>query len=183
MELNRSYSPGYFSLQDILATQERVPCNVEKDLKDIGFLDPGSENVDLAQGTKLELPYWMVEVRKHSSDSSGELLLSISLYQGLRTNIDRNYVTVEVPKTLKEGFREIMSADPGVVDLHKIGPYYYEFARHLMKLTPAEGEAIGKSITQTFMRRFRDIMVQAENSSDTDTIKVCWWKEPEKGYI
>ena len=63
MELNRSYSPGYFSLQDILATQERVPCHVEKDLKDIGFLDPGSENVDLPKGTKLELPYWMVEVR------------------------------------------------------------------------------------------------------------------------
>ena len=154
MELNTSYTPGYFSLQDILATQERVPCLVEKDLKDIGFLDPGSENVDLAKGTKLELPYWMVE--------------------GLRSNIDRNYVTVEVPKTLKEGYREIMSADPDVVDLHKLGPYYYEFARHLMKLTPGEGEAIGKSITQTLKRRFRNIMDQSENSSDTDTIKVCW---------
>ena len=87
---------------------------------------------------------------------------------------------MEVPKSLKEGFREIMSADPVVVDLHKMGPYYYEFARHLMKLTPAEGEAIGKSITQTFTRRFRNIMDQSENSSDTDTIKVCWWREPEK---
>lgn len=48
-------------------------------------------------------------------------------------------MTVEVPKTLKEGFREIMSADPTVVDLYKMGPYYYEFARHLMKLTPEEG--------------------------------------------
>ena len=77
MELNRSYTPGYFSLQDILATQERVPCYVEKDLKDIGFLDPGSDNVDLAKGTKLELPYWMVEVREYSSFSRG-LLLSLS---------------------------------------------------------------------------------------------------------
>ena len=169
MELNRSYTPGYFSLQDILATQERVPCYVEKDLKDIGFLDPGSDNVDLVKGTKLELPYWMVEVSKYSSFSRFYCYCN---YQGLRSNIDRNYVTVEVPKTLKEGFREIMSADPVVVDLHKLGPYYYEFARHLMKLTPAEGEAIGKSITQTFTRRFRDIMDQSENSSDTDTIKV-----------
>ena len=78
MELNRSYSPGYFSLQDILATQERVPCHVEKDLKDIGFLDPGSDNVDLAMGTKLELPYWMVEVSQICSNSSRELLLSLS---------------------------------------------------------------------------------------------------------
>ena len=90
---------------------------------------------------------------------------------------------MEVPKSLKEGFREIMSADPVVVDLHKMGPYYYEFARHLMKLTPAEGEAIGKSITQTFTRRFRSIMDQSENSSDTDTIKVCWRKEMVNIYL
>lgn len=62
MELNRSYNPGYFSLEDILATQERVPCHVEKELKDVGFLDPGSESADLAKGTRLELPYWMAEV-------------------------------------------------------------------------------------------------------------------------
>ena len=79
---------------------------------------------------------------------------------------------MEVPKTLKEGFREIMSADPLVVDLYKLGPYYYEFARHLMKLTPAEGEAIGQSISQTFRRRFREIMDQSENSLDTDTLRV-----------
>ena len=64
MELNRSYNPGYFSLEDILATQERVPCFVEKELKDVGFLDPSSDSADLASGTKLELPFWMVEVRK-----------------------------------------------------------------------------------------------------------------------
>ena len=50
-----------------------------------------------------------------------------------------NFVSVDVPKTFKEVFREIMSADPLVVDLHKLGPYYYEFARHLMKLTATEG--------------------------------------------
>ena len=26
MELSQSYAPNYFSLDDILATQERVPC-------------------------------------------------------------------------------------------------------------------------------------------------------------
>ena len=52
-----------------------------------------------------------------------------------------NFVSVDVPKTFKEVFREIMSADPLVVDLHKLGPYYYEFARHLMKLTVTEGQS------------------------------------------
>ena len=36
---------------------------------------------------------------------------------------------VQVPKTYREVYREIMTADPLVVDLHKQGPYYYEFGR------------------------------------------------------
>ena len=114
MALILSYNPSYFSIEDILPTQERVPFQVESDLKNLGFLDPGSDNQDQGRGTKLELPLWMVE--------------------GLTDNKARNYVTVDVPKTFKEVFREIMSADPLVVDLHKMGPYYYKFARHHMKL-------------------------------------------------
>ena len=36
---------------------------------------------------------------------------------------------LQVPKTYREVYREIMTADPLVVDLHKQGPYYYEFGR------------------------------------------------------
>ena len=61
MDLGQSYNPSYFSLEDILATQERVPCQVQEDLPNLGFLDPGSDNQHLARGTKLELPFWMVE--------------------------------------------------------------------------------------------------------------------------
>merc|ERR1712059_115847 len=59
------------------------------------------------------------------------------------------------PKTYREVYREIMSADPLVVDLHKLGPYYYEFGRYLIKQSQTEGEAIGESISRTFMTRFK----------------------------
>ena len=165
-----SYCPNYFSIEDILATQERVPCEVETDLKNLGFMDPGSDNPDLARGTKLELPYWCVE--------------------GLRSNQARSYLAVDIPKTFKEVFREIMSADPLVVDLHKMGPYYYEFGRHLIKQSQTEGrykntkvlssriiryvagEAIGESISRTFMSRFREILDTSQNCADTDSLKV-----------
>ena len=152
MELSQSFAPNYFSIDDILASQERVPCRVETDLPNLGFLDPGSDSVTLARATRLELPLWMVE--------------------GLTANQARNYVSVDVPKTFREVFREIMSADPLVVDLHKLGPYYYEFARHLMKLSAAEGEAIGDSIRATFKTRFREIMDASQNASEVDTMKV-----------
>ena len=30
-------------------------------MKNLGFLDPGSDHPDLAKGSKMELPFWMVE--------------------------------------------------------------------------------------------------------------------------
>merc|ERR1719309_1830519 len=144
-----SYYPDYFSIEDILATQERVPVEVTEDLPDVGFLDPGADNKDLMRGTRLELPYWCVE--------------------GLRSG--RTYLNPEVPKTYKEVFREIMNADAAVVDLHKFGPYYYEFGRHLIKMAGGEGSAIGESITQTFKQRFPIIIDSSGNATDSDTLK------------
>jgi len=144
-----SYYPDYFSLEDILATQERIPVEAMDDLVGLGHLDPGSEGADLKKGTKLELPCWAVEV--------------------LRAG--RSYLGVEVPKTYRELYREILAADPLVVDLQKLGPHYYEFGRHLMRQSQAEGEAIGESLTNTFKARFKKIMDSTQNSSETDTLK------------
>ena len=63
-----SYSPSYLSVEDILATQERLPVEVNccshilqsslcalqvlDNLDDLGFLDPGSDNRQLQRGTK-----------------------------------------------------------------------------------------------------------------------------------
>ena len=52
---NPSYNPDYFSLQDILAEQERVPVITNEDLPKLGFLDPStaSRNGTLAQARSL----------------------------------------------------------------------------------------------------------------------------------
>jgi hypothetical protein len=38
-----------------------VPCVVESELRNLGFLDPGADNLHLAQGTRIEIPFWMME--------------------------------------------------------------------------------------------------------------------------
>ena len=70
MDCKQSYCPNYFSVEDILATQERVPCQVQEDLTNLGFLDPGSDSQHLPRGTKLELPLWMVEGLKSNKVTS-----------------------------------------------------------------------------------------------------------------
>lgn len=149
-QIDSSFTPNYFSIQDILASQERVPCVAATELADIGFLDPGSDRSNLPAGTKLELPYWVVE--------------------GLRVG-RQPLVNMQLPKTYKETYREILLADSNVVDLHKLGPHFYEFGRYLMKHSPVEGELIGTSISQTFKSRFLNMLDAAQNCRDTEVIK------------
>ena len=79
--MRSSYYPNYFSLEDILASEERIPVEVSKgiivvlsilsifdksvhdsnivhglqvrnDLPDLGYLDPGADLKELKRGTK-----------------------------------------------------------------------------------------------------------------------------------
>ncbi|KAA0202096.1 hypothetical protein HAZT_HAZT003098 [Hyalella azteca] len=54
-----SYYPNYFSVEDILASQDRVPCKFEVTVKGLGYLDASSGNEDILPGSKIELPCWM----------------------------------------------------------------------------------------------------------------------------
>jgi hypothetical protein len=46
--------------------QERVPCVVDVELPHLGFLDPGADAPHLAAGTRLDLPYWMLDAMRGS---------------------------------------------------------------------------------------------------------------------
>ena len=53
-----SFSPDYFSLDDILASQERVPVTVKVDLPKLGFLDTSRpDEISLKTGTRYDWQY------------------------------------------------------------------------------------------------------------------------------
>nr|CAH7731831.1 unnamed protein product [Callosobruchus chinensis] len=60
MPLPSSYSPNYFSIEDILATQERTPCKFLAQRPKMGKLNPSAAERDLKAGTCLELPSLVV---------------------------------------------------------------------------------------------------------------------------
>ncbi len=91
----------------------------------VGYLDPSSEGDDLQVGMKMELPYWMAR----------------SL-----CSRKRHIVSVEMPKQYRESYREILSADASVVDLHKLGPYFYSYGSQLLNFEHPEGTDIAKSL-------------------------------------
>ncbi len=55
---------------------------------------------------------------------------------------------VDLPKVYKEGYRKVLDADATVVDLHKLGPYFYTFGSLLLQFKHPESTDIAKSLRE-----------------------------------
>ncbi|XP_066594338.1 DNA replication complex GINS protein PSF3 [Prorops nasuta] len=149
MAYSCSYSPDYFSIVDILATEERISCKFQVNVPRLGYLDVSSESQDLKSGTKLELPFWAA--------------YDLNVLHGSIVNVD-------IPKVYKDGYREILNADACAVTLSKWNHFYYELGMHLRKLKNRDCENITECLLQAFKSRFRLIMDWAQNPISDPTL-------------
>uniref|UniRef100_A0A672RDZ8 DNA replication complex GINS protein PSF3 n=1 Tax=Sinocyclocheilus grahami TaxID=75366 RepID=A0A672RDZ8_SINGR len=69
----------------------------------------------------------------------------------------------------RRGWRTVFGADPIVVDLHKMGPYYYGLGSQMLHFDSPENPEIANTILQTFMGRFRRTMDSSQNAYNEDT--------------
>ena len=143
MACSPSYMSNYFSINDILCSEERISCKITVELPGQGFLDSSSQSENLKVGTKVEFPLWLAKPLK---------------------NLQNPVVSVDIPKIYKEGYREILEADADVIVLSKWNPYYYELGMHVKKFGDRDLEQIAGSLLQAYKSRFRLVMDWAENS-------------------
>ncbi|XP_062856417.1 DNA replication complex GINS protein PSF3 [Trichomycterus rosablanca] len=139
---------NYFSLDDILLSQERLPCCTQTHFPKLGFLEKSSETHHIPEGNKMEMPLWLAK----------------GLYER-----KRRVISVDLPKVYREGWRTVFGADANVVDLHKMGPYYYGFGSQMLHFENAENPEIAQTILQTFIGRFRRTMDSSQNAYNEDT--------------
>ncbi|KAF7225127.1 DNA replication complex GINS protein PSF3 [Nothobranchius furzeri] len=139
---------NFLSLDDILLSHERLPVRTECSFPRLGFLERSSDAHDIPEGTKMELPLW----------------LSKGLYER-----KRKVLSVDLPKVYKEGWRTVFTADPCVVDLHKMGPYYYGLGSQILHFDSPENSDIAQALLQTFIGRFRRTMDSSQNAYNEDT--------------
>ncbi|MGH0121792.1 UNVERIFIED_CONTAM: hypothetical protein FKN15_068778 [Acipenser sinensis] len=118
---------NFLSLDDILLSQEKLPTRTECVFPRLGFVEKTSDTRDIPEGTKMEMPLW--------------------LSKGLYDN-KRRLVSVEQPKIYRQGWRTVFSADPNVVDLHKMGPYYYGLGSQLLHFDSPENPEIAQTVLQ-----------------------------------
>lgn len=142
MALSYSYRPDYFSVPDILCTEERLSCKIETMMPGLGYLDPSSETEDLPIGAKLELPVWMALPM---------------------TEMNSRIISIEIPKIYRETYREILQADAGAITLSKWNPFFYELGMQLRKFPNRESEIITPMLLQTFRFRLRLLINWAQN--------------------
>ncbi|XP_022903698.2 DNA replication complex GINS protein PSF3 [Onthophagus taurus] len=143
------YTPNYFSIDDILATQERTPIKFTMHVPKLGStLNPSSEEADIKIGTSLELPIWLI-----TQIATGRQALAAA----------------DLPKVYKEGYREILKADPQAVDLHKFGLYFYELGNYV-KVFDNKGD-VNEILMHTFTGRVRKIMDLAENVASNPSVQ------------
>lgn len=139
---------NFFSLDDILLSHERLPSRTECSFPRLGFLEKSVDNQDIPEGTKMELPLWLAK----------------GMYER-----KRRVLSIEHPKVYKEGWRTVFSADPTVVDLHKMGPYYYGLGSQMLHFDSPENPEIAQALLQTFIGRFRRTMDSSQNAYNEDT--------------
>ncbi|KAL2300180.1 hypothetical protein Nmel_012144 [Mimus melanotis] len=159
---------NFLSLDDILMSQEKLPGRAESALPRLAVLmgQGASSAESIPEGSKLEIPLWLA---KGLHDSK------------------RRIISVELPKIYREAWRTVFSADANVVDLHKMGPYYYGFGSQLLNFENPENPEIAQTILQatwggsvlpvsdsvcslqTFIARFRRIMDSSQNAYNEDT--------------
>lgn len=135
---SRPSSYDYFDIDDVIATQDKIPCKLEVQIFNLGFLNPSAENQHLTAGTKLELSYWLAK----------ELC-----------SRRRRIVSVDLPKVYREAYREILRADASVVDLHKLGPYFYGIGTKLMHFDDEENAQIVKTLQE--VRKLKNVALES----------------------
>uniref|UniRef100_H3CGX6 DNA replication complex GINS protein PSF3 n=2 Tax=Tetraodon nigroviridis TaxID=99883 RepID=H3CGX6_TETNG len=139
---------NFLSIDDILLSHERLPIRTQCVFPRLGFLEKSNDSQDIPEGTKMELPLW----------------LSKGLYER-----NRNVLSIELPKVYRDGWRTVFNADPNVVDLHKMGPYYYGLGSQILHFDSPENPEIGQTLLQTFIGRFRRTMDCSQNAYNEDT--------------
>lgn len=160
--------PEYLNLDNILAQTQRINCKFLFSIPGLEFINHGyHENV--TQTTELFLPFWMA-----------------------KTLYTYSMIDIEVPKAYTPQFREILKANPDIIDLRRHGPHYYTFGKLLMELKREksnnlpvytddgqrniyrreEGEtlqdrrSISESLIVTFHHRRHQLLVHSTANSD-----------------
>ena len=137
----------YFSVDDVLGEDERVPVRWLAPARDVGYLDPSSGGADVARGAAMDLPLWLAEELKA-----------------------RNLVEVSLPPHFSRKSRADITADAVAARLREKSPHFYSVGLRLAPLLSVakEGEELSKDVHAALADRAAGILAHAKTTLGGD---------------
>lgn len=137
-----SFATNYYSIPDILVSQEKIPCIADAPLHGMGTLDSTFDHPDVAPGEKLELPLWYAA---HGNTQRSRTL------------------KFQVPDIYKSRLKEICEADALAVDLGRMNKFFYTFGQYIV---PYDRTAsVAPMLYETCRARCRSLIDLSKDSS------------------
>ncbi|KAG8457343.1 hypothetical protein KFE25_014072 [Diacronema lutheri] len=131
-------------VDDLLAEEEKVPCEFLHESHHLGWLDDDGDGDMLASGAKIELPVYL----------ASELLRG-------------NHVDVLTPQCFGPQTRNALKADPDVVNLRDKNEFFFAHGLRVAELTP-DDEGLPKVLADAFEARYRRMLDTCLTGSDGD---------------
>jgi GINS complex subunit 3 len=137
----------FFSIDDILAEDERMPLKWLSDAVGVGYLDPSNGSDDVSSGSTMELPFWLAEVLK-----------------------GKGHVDMSLPAVYSRKSRADIMADAVSARLREKSPFFYLVGLRLGPLLSSgvEAAALSKDVHQTLADRAAGILRTAKSGLGED---------------
>ncbi|VDC06136.1 unnamed protein product [Peniophora sp. CBMAI 1063] len=133
----------YYSIDSILAENQKIQCTFKVDIPEMGHLDGGDER-DIKALSKIQLPMWMAYILIYS-----------------------NYAGFTVPPPFSNRVKNALKAEPKSVRLSALvgaGASWYAFGRIYMRLLSEEGATeMSENLAKTFRDRLAEVIDQAQH--------------------
>ncbi|ETW84241.1 hypothetical protein HETIRDRAFT_415948 [Heterobasidion irregulare TC 32-1] len=133
----------YYSIESILAENQKVQCTFKVDIPDMGHLDGGKER-DIKAQSKIQLPLWMAYILIYS-----------------------DYADFTIPAPFSSRVRNALNAEAKSVRLSGLvgaGGLWYGFGKIVMKLLDdASASEMSSVLTKTFRSRLLEVIDQAQH--------------------
>ncbi|KAJ7638615.1 hypothetical protein FB45DRAFT_406944 [Roridomyces roridus] len=133
----------YFSIDAILAENQKIACRFTIDIPDMGHLGGGGER-DITRASTLQLPVWLVYT----------IVLS-------------NWADMIMPPAFGSKVRNALKAEPCSVRLASLvgaGGLWYGFGKTILEMLADEGkQEMSNLLTNTFRKRLVEVIDQAQH--------------------
>ncbi|RDX53077.1 GINS complex, Psf3 component [Polyporus arcularius HHB13444] len=133
----------YYSIESILAENQKIQCTFKVDVPDMGHLD-GGKTGDIKALSKVQLPLWMVYILIYS-----------------------DYADFTIPPPFSARVRNALNAEATSVRLSALvgqGGLWYGFGRMIMRLlNDVPAAELSRLLTDTFHKRLPEVIDQAQH--------------------